>query len=146
MFHSRRDFIQTATLTLIAGATLPALSQSQPNETFSPENLVLLDGASQQLFESYIGETFSVLSESNAMGSIKLISVTEITPPKPPSGAPVTQAVEGFTLRFTGSGKPLPQGVYTLQNRTMGSMSVLLVPSGQKVAPTTYSAVFLHLV
>jgi len=144
MFHSRRDFMQTATLTLIAGVALPAFSQS--NETFGPENLALLDGASQQLFESYIGETFSVLSESNAMGSIKLIAVTAITPPKPTSAAPISQAVEGFTLRFQGTGKPLAQGVYILQNRIMGSMSVLLVPSGQKVAPTTFSAVFLHLV
>jgi hypothetical protein len=145
MSHSRRDFIQSATLTLVAGVALPGFSQSTANQTFDAENLILLDGVSPRVFESYIGETFSVLSESNAVGSVRLIAVTEFVPPKPTSSKPSSQEVTGFTLRFQGSGRPLAQGVYTLQNHSLGSMSLLLVPSGSTVSPTTYSAVFLHL-
>jgi hypothetical protein len=144
MSHSRRAFIQSATLTLVAGAALPVFSQSTTNKTFADENLVLLDGVSPRMFEPYIGEMFSVLSESNAMGSLRLIAVTEFSPPKPSSSKLSSQEVTGFTLRFRGSGNPLAQGVYTLQNHSLGSMSLLLVPSGETVSPTTYSAVFFH--
>jgi hypothetical protein len=130
---------------MVAGAALPVFSQSTANKTFDEENLVLLDGVSPRVFESYIGATFSVLSESKAVGSLKLIAVTEFSPPKRTSGTPSSQEVTGFTLRFQGSGKPLAQDVYTLQNHSLGSMSLLLVPSGATVSPTTYSAVFLHL-
>lgn len=146
MFHSRRNFIQTATLSVLAGAALPALSQSATNQTFDAANLVLLDGVAQQVFEGYIGQKFSVLDGSKAMGTIKLISVTAIKPSAPSGGASGSPATSGFTLRFQGTGTPLRQGVYTLQNSVVGSMSLLLVPSGQKLAPTTYSAVFVHLV
>ena len=130
MFHSRRSFIQTATLTVLAGAALPALSQSPTNKTFDDANLVLLEGVSQQVFEDYIGESFSVLSGSKAMGTIKLISVTAIAPITAASSTAASQATTGFTLRFQGTGALLQQDVYTLQNRALGSMSVLWVPSG----------------
>jgi hypothetical protein len=142
MSHSRRNFIQSVTLTLLGGAAFPAFAQSAASKTFDPENLILLDGASQQLFEPYIGEKFSVFSEARAVGTMELIAVDGLTPPQQPKGQPVTQVVTAFKLRFRSYGTPLPQDTYTLKNGALGSVSIFLVPSGFKNPPTTYTAIF----
>ena len=145
MSQSRRTFIQSVTFAAVGGAVLPVFSQSGGNSTFDPENLILVDGASQELFEPYIGDRFSVLSGSKPMGTMTLIAVTGITPPKQANGQPVARAMTGFTLRFRGYGTPLPQDTYTLKNGALGSISIFLVPSGLKTSPTTYSAIFGQL-
>jgi hypothetical protein len=145
MSQSRRNFIQSAALTVLGSAAFPAFSQSAESKTFNQENLILLDGASQQTFEPFIGSVFSVYSEDKAMGSMKLVAVTELTPAKKPNGMTSSPTVNGFALRFRGTGASLPQGVYTLKNGAMGGISLLLVPSGMAGSPTTYSAVFAHL-
>lgn len=159
MTLSRRRFVQTATLSLLAGSTLAsAMAQAgieaQP-ETFSPENLVAFNGISMRAFEALKGEPFQVSSEGRSLGSMTLLSVAEYVPaaPAPATGRLIVRApkstspaVTGFSVQFQGSGAALPQGTYVFQNAAIGSLPLLVVPSGPDASPATYTAVFNFLV
>ncbi|HEX4007809.1 MAG TPA: hypothetical protein VHX60_16665 [Acidobacteriaceae bacterium] len=151
MSFTRRHFVQAASLTLIASAAYrsgmaQAVSDAQ-DETFSPDNLNLYNGISVKTFEPLVGENFSVKSARGPQGSLVLISVqkagsasSEGTAGRVPKSA--GESLSGFTLRFEGPGPGLPQGTYTLRNHNIGSLPLLLVPSGPGMATTTYTAVF----
>lgn len=147
MSLTRRRFIETASLSLLATTVLPAALASQKDQTFNSDGLALLDSLSRQTFEPYIGERFQV---SDANVSLVLLSVTAA--PGPSEGAklhmvgrvpkPSQQALTGFSLRFQGSGTPLKQGTYKLKNASLGTFPLFLVPSGPGVSPLRYTAVF----
>jgi hypothetical protein len=147
MSLTRRRFIETASLSLLASAVLPAALASQKDQTFNSDGLALLDSVSTQTFEPYIGERFQV---SGAYVSLILLSVTAAPGPsqatKPPMVGrlpkPSQQALTGFSLRFRGSGTSLKQGTYKLENPSLGSIPLFLVPSGPGVSPPRYTAVF----
>jgi hypothetical protein len=158
---SRRRFVHSATLSVLAGAALrSAWAQKEVDlsrATFGPENLVAFNGLSMQAFQALKGETFAVSSGDRDLGSMTLLSVTQYVLPTP---APVknrvivlarqplrpAQSLSGFAVQFLGSGAALPQGTYTLQNDSIGSLPLLLVPSSLGTSPTTYTAVFNFLV
>ena len=155
MSLTRRCFLQSATLTMLGCAVLPAsLAESQASsqcETFRPESLVAFNGISQQTFERLLGERFAVSSGGHSLGAMTLISVTELVPHKSAAKNPrmvgrVSQASSphftGFALRFQGTGPALSQGTYTMQNPSVGELPLLLVPSGPGATPDTYTAIF----
>jgi hypothetical protein len=155
MSLTRRRFVQGASLSLLAGTSIPAvLAQAvsgAKDAAFDPENLSAFSGISIRTFEPLVGETFAVTSGHAGHPALTLISVKEVVPPSPEAHPlpmvgrvpqPSRQPLTGFTLRFVGSGPDLQQDTYTLQNRSIGSISLLLVPSGPGTAPATYTAVF----
>jgi Domain of unknown function (DUF6916) len=158
---SRRRFVHSATLSVLAGAALrPAWSQmglDLSTATFGSENLVAFNGLSMQTFQALKGEAFTVSSGDQALGSMTLLSVTEYVLPTPSTvkNRPIVlvrqplrpaQSLSGFSVQFQRSGAALPQGTYTLQNDSIGSLPLLLVPSSAGTSPTTYTAVFNFLV
>lgn len=155
MSVTRRCFLQSATLTMLGGAVLPAsLSESQASsqgETFRPESLVAFSGISQRIFQRLVGERFAVSSGVHSLGAMTLISVTELIPHKSAAKSlrmvgrlpqPSSQHFTGFAVRFQGTGSELSQGIYTLRNPSAGVLPLLLVPAGPGATPNTYTAVF----
>jgi hypothetical protein len=154
MSLTRRHFIETASLTLLASAACPTVfaqsASGAKDGTFSAENLSLLEDVTEETFKPYIGDSFAVSEGSRSMGSLVLHSVAPAPlPPSPPKQPmvgqvppPSNQAVDGFSLQFKGSGTSLHQGTYTLKNTRLGNVSLFIVPGGQKTSPHTYTAVF----
>jgi hypothetical protein len=157
MSLTRRRFIETASLTMLATAALPAgLAQSAAKLSgtpFDPEKIAVLDGVSELTFKPFIGEGFAVIQANRKIGSLTLLSVTSAgSAPESPQaqsarsapkhvGAPITS----FSLRFKGSGAPLPQATYTLDQDSLGTFPLFLVPAGPGVNPQTYTATFTLL-
>jgi hypothetical protein len=155
MSVTRRCFLQSATLTMLGGAVLPAsLSESRASgqrQTFRPESLVGFNGISQHTFERLVGERFAVSSGVHSLGAMTLISVTDLAPHKSAAKnlrmvgrlpQPSSQHFTGFAVRFQGTGSELAQGTYTLRNPSVGELPLLLVPAGPGATPHTYTAVF----
>ncbi|MGA9673561.1 MAG: hypothetical protein WBQ94_30500 [Terracidiphilus sp.] len=158
MSLSRRHFVHVASLSLLAGATLPAaFAQSTlglKREPFSAENLDPLNGISLESFQPLMGQRFSISNAGQSLGSLTLVSISvgsgTATGKKSSTlvgRAPRVsqQSPTGFTLKFRGSGGMLAQGTYIFQNAAVGSLSIFIVPSGPGVAQPTYSAVFSFL-
>jgi hypothetical protein len=172
MSLTRRRFTQSASLSLLAGAAFPhAFAQSrsknvskEDSDPFRPENLVAFNGVSMQTFVPLIGEKFAVTADNRSLGSMTLLAVTDLpTAPNPavksnaalpkiarPNAVglaprPSFQIVTAFSLQFQGPGAAHPQGTYTISNASIGSMPLLLVPSGPGVSPSTCTAIFNFL-
>lgn len=145
MSLSRRHFVQLGSLSLLAGAVLPAAfaQDGTDDETFSPERVAALDGISRQDFEPYLGERFAVSLAGRSLGKMTLIEVRELTVSTAKGkNAAATQALTGFALRFQGSGGTLPQGTYTFSQSYLGEFPLFIVPAGPDVQPRTYTAIF----
>jgi hypothetical protein len=151
MSLSRRHFVHLTSLSLLAGAVLPAaFAQEGEDETFSPENMASFEGVSRQMFEPYVRERFSISRAGQSLGKLTLIEVTDITPaatePSPQGGKGMAltkgRALTSFALRFQGSGGRLPQATYILSQPALGSFPLLLVPAAPDVDPPTYTAIF----
>ena len=159
MSLTRRRFIETASMSFLASAALPAAfaqrNTAAENMTFSPERLTVFNGVSIKTFDRMIGEKFAISDNGRSLGFLTLLSVTAdtSTPPAPttalrsatiagprPKFAP--QAANSFSVRFAGLGAPLEQGTYTLQNAGVGTFSLFIVPCGPGATTTTYTAVF----
>jgi hypothetical protein len=157
MSLTRRRFIETASLTLLASSVLPApFAQSLAglkNSPFKPENLSVLDGVSVETFKPFIGESFAVTQDGREICSLTLLSVTSATT-APPSTVtrvgivpkPSSQLITSFSLRFRGSGAPLTQDTYTLDSDRLGSFPLFIVPAATGVTAPTYTATFTLLV
>jgi hypothetical protein len=165
MSLTRRRFIETASLTLLASAALPNVfaqtGHDPKDDTFDSDRLTIFYGVSPLTFKSLIGESFKVSSENRSLASWELLSVTEEDPTKPAAnmdGEPVKsqaklpivgrqpkpskQTSRIFSLRFQGRGTPLPQGTYTLHHDALGSFPLLVVPTRPAGSPMTYLAIF----
>ena len=157
MSISRRRFVRSTALSALAGAALRSAwarpGMASKDVSFTPENLIALNGVSMRTFQSLAGENFTVSSGDRTLGAMTLLSVTEFAPPPAPplkmrtlvaARVPrtATQSLSSFSVRFLGSGAALPQGTYTLANDSIGSMPLLLVPSGAGSSQNTYTAVF----
>jgi hypothetical protein len=143
MSVTRRNFLSRATVTVLAGAVLPRLF-AQSGSAGSP----FFDNISAETFKPFVGDKFSVAANGQSLGSLTLIAVRQ-----EPSAKPVTTlagsdsnssapALDTFTLRFRGSGAPLPQETYTLSQLSLGSFPLLLVPGSSGGSSPTYTAVF----
>lgn len=155
MSLTRRRFIETGSISLLATAVLPrSFASNIQDSRFSPEGIVALDSSSQQLFTKLIGESFTVSLNGSSKGSLTLISVTSAAPASAAVKAtligktPVLppKPVACYSIRFQRSGTPLPQETYTLHNNGIGTFPLFIVPAGPGAKPDTYTAVFNHLI
>ncbi len=158
MSLTRRYFIGSASLSLMATTVLRgAFAQrllDAKETTFGDENLSLLNDATEQTFEPFIGDSFAVSQESRRFGSLTLHSVSSAPKPARAKKLPIvgkvppssSQGMNSFFLQFKGSGSPLQQGSYTFKNGRLGSISLFIVPGGEKSKPYTYTAAFCTLV
>ena len=158
MSLSRRRFIESASLTLLAGAARPvAFAQMVPRSSVDPfqdKNLSLLDHASAETFQPLVGEFFLVMRGNQQLESLILESVTSAEQPPSPSrvskmtlsSKPAKEIVSSFALHFRGSGQSLSQGTYTMKNHTLGSLALFIVPGGPGMNPNTYTSTFTLLV
>jgi hypothetical protein len=157
MSLTRRKFVEVASLSVLAGAAIPAGFAQEgvgaDDDPFSAENLLALNDLTQKKFERYIGERFAIRNAKRALGSLTLLAV-EPAPPAPTQASPmvshgpkaVTKTLASYSLRFRGSGGELPQGTYTFRNAGLGSFPLFIVPAGPHATPPTYTAVFTLLV
>ena len=161
MSLTRRRFLETASLTLVATTALPrAFAQpagSLKADPFSPENQDFIENASEETFKPLIGESFAVMKGTDQVASLTLLSVAKPAPlaasDKQPS-APVkvlaapspriaSAAITGFVLHFkSASRQTLPQATYTLTNRSVGSFALFLTPSDPSLNPQEFAAAF----
>ena len=106
----------------------------------------------QAKFESQIGSTFTILEGSQAIG-FTLISVTPFETPAadvsgmavpPPRVTRATPQVHSFTLRFLSTTPDaVPQGTYTFQHGTLGTLELFIVPAA--AGQQTYTAVISQM-
>jgi hypothetical protein len=146
MSVTRRNFLSRATVTMLAGAVVPRLFAQHGTPT--PASSSFFDNISAETFKPFVGDKFSVALNGHSLGAITLIAVTQVPSAKPPttaagSGAKSSAPVlDTFTLRFRGSGVPLPQESYTLSQLSLGSFPLFLVPGSSGGSSPTYTAVF----
>ncbi len=166
MSLTRRRFLESASLTVLASAALPAaFAQSThglKDDPFSPEAADVLANASEETFKPLIGESFEVMKGG---GRLDTLTLQEVNPAafKPAASKPRAegasaaesriaakapgQAVNSFALRFHGSGaSTLPEGTYTVDNEALGSFPLFLAPTGPDSDPHRYTAYFSLLV
>jgi hypothetical protein len=165
MSLTRRNFIETGSLSLLATFAAPSLlaenaplrSVMQVEEArFSPESTAQLESTNELAFTRCIGESFSVSFNGAPLGSLTLISVgtlsTAVTATLTPSTLrsslavrkPVTplKSVVAYSVRFQGSGQHLPQETYTFHLDAMGTFPLFIVPASPEANPDTYTAIF----
>ena len=99
-------------------------------------------------FAPHVGSGFKIsLGSAKPPIWIRLISAEQF--PASPTHAHEIATASGkktstYLLRFLGSsGKTLPQGTYTLEHDKLGTLKLLLVPSGD--GQELYAAIVTHL-
>jgi hypothetical protein len=142
MAVTRRRFLETASLAVLAGAAVPStLAQSASalkNDPFRDQNLALFNGVSEETFKPYMGERFALEQGGRQVGSLTLVSITTQAGAQPSSA----KGIKSFAVHLSGSGAMLPQGTYTLSHESMGTISLFLVPAGKGANHPTYTATF----
>jgi hypothetical protein len=161
MSLTRRRFIETASLTLLASTALPrAFAQRGPSlksDPFSPEKQDLLQNVTEETFKPLIGESFAVMRGTTQVALLTLLSVDKSAPSaasekqpsapgKPlagPSPRVAATAITSFVLHFKSlSRQTLPQATYTVTSRSVGSFALFLTPSDPALNPHEYAAAF----
>ena len=143
MAVTRRSFMKTGALVGLA-AGLPMKSAAEalalPGSTptsFSGGEFSHLDMAafSRQL------NTYFRVRDTVGGATLKLVGITDWNKPEQKS----TRG-ECFSLMFVGSdARPLPQATYSVQQSSLGTFSLLLVPTGKTRNQRHYEAVFNRL-
>lgn len=161
MSISRRQFVEVASLTLLAGMARPAsIAESAQQPVKSParppsidESPSVLVDASEETFKPYIGDRFVVSKGAQALGSVTLRAVVSPQTASSPTNHPgksrwpnaSATPVKTFSLQFRGTGKPIPQGTYTMSNPSMGNFPLFIVPGAPGINPMSYTATFTFL-
>src|SRR5258708_36993874 len=160
MSVSRRQFLNWGGI-LAVGASVSAFGQKGmqinhegglTNKTFHPVSPIGnqhpgLHNMTKESFAPYVGSGFKISQGSSQAIWIRLISVQEF-PTDPVQGQEI-HAVSGkktttYMLRFLGSSaKVLHQGIYTLEHDRLGTLKLMLVPSGD--GQQLYAAIVNHL-
>jgi hypothetical protein len=160
MTLTRRRAIQITSVSALISAVAPAAfafpKSTEDDARFEDKNLSLLNGMTSATFKPYIGTTFSVTAPVVAGKKLVLLSVVDFPATSsssiseklsvkansnPVSGVPV----KGFYLSFQGPSVRMPQNTYTLQHPSLGTLTILLVPSSTKSATAIYTATFAFL-
>ncbi|HLJ50889.1 MAG TPA: hypothetical protein VKU01_32990 [Bryobacteraceae bacterium] len=106
---------------------------------------------SRGTFTPLVNGGFAVRLQSGGTTWLTLLAVEDRTW-KPPAYQPAMvipsylkltapRQLDTFALRFSGSGEPLPQGTYVLDNPSTGRFELFLVPSQS----STYTAIINRL-
>lgn len=157
MSLSRRRFIESASLTVLASAVLPAAfaqgASRLKDDPFSAENADVLANVSEETFKPFIGDSFDVMNANRLLDTLTLFEVTAAEPAPTPAKASVagrssrTPATTSFSLRFHGSAtSTLEQRIYTVENASLGSFPLFLTPGNPEMNPPRYIASFSLLV
>ena len=161
---SRRNFLHWGGF-LAVGATVSAFGQrgirSDHSGEVNPGNTVHavppsithngghpnLHQMTRESFAPYVGTGFKVSEGTSQPVWIRLISAEQF--PANPQHQPEISAASArktltYRLRFLGSSeKVLPQASYTLEHDKLGTIKLLLVPSGD--GQQLYTAIVTHL-
>ncbi len=143
MAVTRRSFMKNGALVGLA-AGLPmksaaealAMTGSTPNP-FSGGIFSHLDMAA---FSRQLNTYFRVRNPTTG-ATLKLVGITDWT-----KSSQKSTGGECFSLIFAGSdSRSLPQGTYSVEQSSLGTFSMLLVPSGKTTNKRHYEAVFNRL-
>lgn len=147
MHSSRRQFVRLAAgVAFCAQFSFPGIAQNQGssgNRTTETEDP--LAAVTAETFEAWIGSQFRASLNRKAVGTLTLLAVTTLKPKlaTTPASTPVaSRATTSFALRFSVAGAPIAQETYTLEHDWLGTLQLLLVPSGAHWAQATCTAVF----
>jgi hypothetical protein len=89
-------------------------------------------------FAGVVGKSFQVQFKGRPSLTLRLADAR----PLPRPAGPYRPAGEGFSLRFEGPPAPvLAQDTYRVENATLGSFDIFLVPIGPQQSAPTYEAV-----
>jgi hypothetical protein len=140
MSLSRRQFVYVASLSVVANAASPSLfaqdKAQAASETITDEGSATLATLSLRDFEGLIGARFSISLSGRSLGKVTLIAATAAEPVQ-------GRALEVFSLRFRGAGGTLPQDTYLMEETSLGTFPLFLVPEGPRgSAHPTYVATF----
>lgn len=92
----------------------------------------------KRLFAENLNAKFSVRIDADKTIELELIEITES------NSAP---HIEQFALSFRGpSDVYLPQQIYSLEHRGLGTMSIFLVPVGRDERGFEYEAIFSRVI
>ena len=158
MSLSRREFVYVTSLSVIAASACPSLlAQDEAHaasETITDEGSATLANLSLRDFEWLVGERFAISSPGRSLGKLTLIAAAASDPIKNSqvarvgghAAAPVSgRALTSFMLRFQGAGGTLPQDTYILQQGSLGTFPLFLVPEGPGGSNRpTYVAIFVR--
>jgi hypothetical protein len=149
MKSTRRRFLAGAALAISGASFARLMAQQSPKirgGLFDPDSLSILEGASAQTFERWIGSSFRISLNGRPVGSLVLVSVDEpgtdtstFNDRSRASVRPLNRIVAAqeseapstttFSLHFQASGKALPQDTYLLSHDWLGTFPLFLVPS-----------------
>lgn len=97
----------------------------------------MLDKLTKETFEPRKGESFTLTHET-ASGELELTLASVQG-----TGLQGKAKREQFSVHFNGPAEPiLPQSIYRLENKEMGTMELFLVPVARDDEGVTYEAVF----
>jgi hypothetical protein len=161
MSLTRRRFLETASLTLVAATAVPRGFAQRAgrlkDDPFSIEKQDFLQNATEETFKPLIGESFALMQGSAQVASLTLLSVAKPAPltspgkdqstpvkvlagPSPRVAAP---GINSFVLHFRSSSREtLPQATYTVTNRSVGTFALFLTPSDLSLNSHEYVAAF----
>jgi len=156
MSLTRRLFVRSATLSVLAGAAMPAVRALPLNsdDDDAGDNSAVFSPGMLAVFEHLVGEKFAISRSGRRLGRLTLISAQAFQTPAPARNnvrmvgqvpTAKSRSLVGFNLRFQGSGGLLPQDTYLLEHASLGNFRLLLVPAAPEATPHTYTAVFNFL-
>ncbi len=96
----------------------------------------MLDKLTKESFAVLQGDAFALATDDGAMLPLTLVAVLG-------NGLRGSAAREQFAIHFRGPMTPLlPQRIYRLQHRQLGTLEIFLVPIARGRDGITYEAVF----
>ncbi|MGH9125153.1 MAG: DUF6916 family protein, partial [Acidimicrobiales bacterium] len=127
---SRRTFL-VGTATVAAMAVIPVIGAA-PALAQARSSILL-----RHNFTPLVQRSFQLVDDTDTTTTtVTLTHVSDLTP----EASPGTDL--RFSLMFEGeSGKAAPQGIYQLQQRSLGNVQVLVVPVGMHLARPTYQVI-----
>jgi hypothetical protein len=101
----------------------------------------VLDRLTVDDFRPAVGQTFSLHAEGAGTLQLELVGARTIEPDAPPVDSAGHRTP--FALDFRGPTDPvLPQAIYRLDNPSVGTLEIFVVPVGRTDAGTDYEAIF----
>jgi hypothetical protein len=148
MAVNRRQFIKTGTLVAVAAGLPLRAAAETPNHSNLSANVAApplspLHGASAHFdmatFARQLNTTFRLSHSTGKTAVVKLVEVKDWR-----NDETRKTGRECFSLVFSGSAS-LKQNTYVVDHRSLGSFSLLVVPSGENSQGRYYEALFNRL-
>jgi hypothetical protein len=131
---SRRQVLRWGQVCL-AAAAVPGRIRGAAGD--SSDKLLTLSRAD---FVPLIGSRFQTTGPAGQPVWLLLLSAEQAAfPAAAPDGRGIAPRVDTFLLTFSRNGEILPQGTYTMQHDTLGTLPLFIVPSGELTSMATVS-------